>query len=42
MSADASVAYLASDRVQIDAGANAGLNRATPDIELYGGLSILF
>ena len=41
-SADASAAYLVSDRVQIDAGANAGLNRATPDIELYGGLSILF
>jgi hypothetical protein len=41
-SADASAAYLASDRVQIDAGANAGLNRATPDIELYGGLSVLF
>jgi hypothetical protein len=41
-SADASAAYLASDRVQIDAGANFGLNRATPDIELYGGVSLLF
>jgi len=41
-SADASAAYLVSDRVQIDAGANAALNRATPNIELYGGLSILF
>ena len=34
-SADGSVAYLLSDDVQIDAGANFGLNRQTPDVELY-------
>jgi len=41
-SADASAAYLASNRLQLDAGANFGLNRATADIELYGGVSVLF
>lgn len=41
-SGDVSAAFLASSRVQIDAGANFGLNRATPDIELYAGASILF
>lgn len=41
-SADASVAYLVSNDVQLDAGANFGLNRVTPDTELYGGFSIRF
>lgn len=41
-SLDGSAAYLASSRLQIDAGANFGLNRATPGIELYGGISALF
>jgi hypothetical protein len=41
-SADASAAYLVSNRLQLDAGANFGLNRATADIELYGGVSVLF
>jgi hypothetical protein len=41
-SADASAAYLANTRVQLDAGANLGLNRETPDIEVYGGVSVLF
>lgn len=41
-SADVSSAYLASNRVQLDAGANFGLNRATPDVELYAGASVLF
>jgi hypothetical protein len=41
-SADAAVAYTASKRIQIDAGANFGLNRATPDVELYAGVSVLF
>jgi hypothetical protein len=41
-SADASVAYLLSNDVQLDAGANFGLNRATPDAELYGGFSVRF
>jgi hypothetical protein len=41
-SADGAVAYLLSNRVQLDAGANFGLNRVTADVELYGGLSVLF
>lgn len=41
-SADGSIAYLVSNDVQLDAGANFGLNRATPDVELYGGVSVRF
>ncbi len=41
-SLDGCAAFLGSDRVQLDAGANFGLNRATPDVELYAGASILF
>jgi len=41
-SADGSVAYLLSNDVQLDAGANFGLNRATPDVEIYGGVSKRF
>lgn len=41
-SADGSVAFLASDEVQLDAGTNLGLNRNTPDVELYGGISKRF
>lgn len=41
-SADGWLAYLASDKVQLDAGANFGLNAATPDVELYGGVSVRF
>ena len=41
-SADASAAYLLNKRVQLDTGANFGLSRATPDVELYGGVSVLF
>jgi outer membrane putative beta-barrel porin/alpha-amylase len=41
-SADASVAYLVGDDVQLDAGANFGLNRATPDVEVYAGVSKRF
>jgi hypothetical protein len=28
--------------VQLDAGANFGLNRNTPDVELYTGVSVRF
>jgi hypothetical protein len=42
VSADGSVAYLLSDDVQLDAGANFGLNRQTPDVELYGGVAKRF
>ena len=41
-SADASVAYLVCNDMQIDAGANFGLNRQTPDMELYTGVSVRF
>lgn len=41
-SADGSIAYLLSNDVQLDAGANFGLNRVTPDVELYGGVSVRF
>jgi hypothetical protein len=41
-SADASVAFLPSNDVQLDAGANFGHNRETPDVELYAGVSKRF
>lgn len=41
-SADGAVAYLLSNDVQLDAGANFGLNRDTPDVELYAGVSKRF
>jgi hypothetical protein len=41
-SADAAVAYLLSGDVQLDAGANFGLNRETPDVELYTGIAKRF
>jgi hypothetical protein len=42
VSADGAAAYLVGDNVQLDAGANFGLNRETPDIELYSGVSARF
>ena len=41
-SADGSIAYLLGKDVQLDAGANFGLNRNTPDVELYAGISKRF
>lgn len=41
-SADGAVAYLVNNNLQLDAGANFGLNRVTPDAELYGGISVRF
>ena len=41
-SADAALAYALSKDVQLDAGANLGLTRTTPDIESYVGLSVRF
>lgn len=41
-SADGAVAYLVGHDVQLDAGANFGLNRVTPDVEIYGGVSKRF
>jgi hypothetical protein len=41
-SADGSVAYLVNQDAQLDAGANFGLNRNTPDVEIYAGVSKRF
>ena len=41
-SADAAIAYLASNNVQLDAGVNVGLNAQTPDQEIYAGVSVRF
>lgn len=41
-SADAALAYAVSNDVQLDAGANFGLSSATPDVELYAGISARF
>jgi hypothetical protein len=42
VSVDGSIAYLASKKLQLDGGVNVGLNRNTPDLELYGGFSLRF
>ncbi len=42
VSADGSLAFLLTKDVQLDAGANFGLNRQTPDVEIYTGASIRF
>ena len=41
-SADVDAAWLIGNDTQIDGGANIGLNRATPDLELYLGVSERF
>ena len=41
-SLDASAALLLSPNVQVDAGVNFGLNRATPDVEAYSGVAFRF
>lgn len=41
-SADAAVSYLVNDNLQLDVGGNFGLNEATPDVQLYVGLSTRF
>lgn len=42
LSWDGSAAYLVNKDLQLDAGANFGLNHQTPDIELYTGVSVRF
>lgn len=39
---DVAAAYLVSKNLQLDAGANFGLNRQTPGVELYTGISVRF
>jgi hypothetical protein len=41
-SVDGAAAYLVNAKLQLDAGANIGLNRATPDVELYAGIARQF
>ena len=41
-SLDGSAAYKLTSELQIDGGANFGLNRDTADIEVYGGVSMRF
>ena len=41
-SADGAVAYLVNPSLQLDAGFNIGLNRATPDIDVYAGIAKQF
>jgi Putative MetA-pathway of phenol degradation len=41
-SADVAFAYLPNKNLQLDTGANFGLNRNTPDVELYMGVSTRF
>lgn len=40
VSADAALAYAASNDVQFDLGANLGMTPDTPDVEIYAGFSI--
>jgi hypothetical protein len=39
---DLDAAYLADNDTQLDGGLNLGLNRATPDLEIYAGISRRF
>jgi hypothetical protein len=41
-SADGAIAYLVHNDLQLDAGFNIGLNRATPDLEVYAGIAKQF
>jgi hypothetical protein len=41
-SADVDAAWLAGNDTQLDCGVNLGLNRATPDLEVYAGISRRF
>jgi len=40
--ADAAVAYLLTDSIQLDAGANFGMNRNAPNLQIYTGISQRF
>lgn len=40
--ADAAVAYLLTQTIQLDAGVNVGLNKDTPNLQLYSGISQRF
>lgn len=42
VSADGSIAFLAREDLQLDVGANFGLNKQTPDVEIYAGVAKRF
>jgi hypothetical protein len=42
VSADLSAAWLVNNDAQLDCGVNLGLNRATPDTEIYFGIARRF
>lgn len=42
VSADTALAWLVSNELQLDVGANFGLNQNTADVELYAGVSLRF
>src|SRR5437763_2617261 len=39
---DGAIAYLVNKDLQLDAGANLGLNRPTPKVEMYIGVSVRY
>lgn len=41
-SADTALSYLLTDALQLDVGGNFGLNAATPDLQIYAGVSARF
>lgn len=41
-SADAAISHLLNNDLQIDIGSNFGLNQATPDLQVYAGISARF
>lgn len=41
-SADAAISHLLTNNLQIDIGGNFGLNQATPDVQVYAGISARF
>jgi hypothetical protein len=41
-SADAALAYAVNNRLQLDLGANVGITRHTPDLEVYAGFAARF
>lgn len=41
-SADAAISHLLNNDLQIDVGGNFGLNQATPDLQVYAGISARF
>lgn len=41
-SADLAIAHLLGDNLQLDGGVNFGLNQATPDVQVYAGVSARF